>query len=504
MSDKPAERVGRRTFLGRAAMTAGAAGLAPNLVAAIPVVTAPIAATPAKAASAPSTPRQTGFTRQLAQYASALRYEDIPADVKQRIKYTIIDTVAVILYGSQLPWSQKVIAHAKRTGPGGKSAILGGGATVQAPSAALAHGTLAHAFELDNLTDPNSGTHPGAANFSGGLAISQERGLSGRDLMLAMTAGSEVMIRIGLASRGSLEPRGFHAPGTTGPFGGAITGGKLMQLDPERMTYALGIAGSLSSGLLEFAHSKDGGMVKKLHLGRAAESGVLAASLAADGFDGPTTVLEGEAGYLNAFASERDFAELTKGLGQTYVSMYIMMKRFACHVTAHRPVEGILDLINEHKFKPEDVETITLTGNERMVSVNNIPAPPDVLLAQYSIPFSVGLAFYRNPIDPDSFDENVHTDRNILAMAAKVKMNVVPGQTRENLATTVSVTLKDGRTVSRRVNDFQGTPARPLDEPGIREKFMLMSKRFPRADMDRLYQRLQNIENERTLDWLTA
>ena len=505
MSDKPAERVGRRTFLGRAAMTAGAAGLAPTLAAAIPAVTAPVVATPAKAASAPSAPRQTGFTRQLAQYASALRYEDIPADAKLRIKNTIIDTVAVVLYGGKLPWSQTVIAHAKRTGPNGKSAILGGGGVnVQAPSAALAHGTMAHAFELDNLTDPNSGSHPGAAMWSSGLAVAQERGLSGRDLVLAMTSGAEVMIRVGLAAKGSLEPRGFHAPGTTGPFGGAITCGKLMQFDQTKMVHALGIAGSLSSGLLEFAHSKDGGMVKKLHLGRAAESGVLAASLAADGFDGPSTVIEGEAGYLEAFGTEHDFAELTKGLGREYASMYIMMKRFACHVTAHRPVEGILDLVNEHKFTAADVESITLTGNERMASVNNIPAPPDVLLAQYSIPFSVGLAFYRNPIDPDSFDENVHTDRNILAMAAKVKMNVVPGQRREDLTTTVAVTLKGGRTVSRRVTEFRGTPARPLDEPGMREKFMLMSKRFPRANMDRLYQRLQNIENERTLEWLTA
>jgi 2-methylcitrate dehydratase PrpD len=505
MSDKTDDRLGRRTFLSRAAVTAGAAGLAPNLVAAIPVVTAPIAATPAKAASAPAAAPARGFTTRLAQYAAGLRYEDIPAEVKLRIKNTIIDTVAVILYGGQLPWSQMVIAHAKRTGPGGKSAILGGGGVnVQAPSAALAHGTMTHAFELDNLTDPNSGSHPGAAMFSSGLAVAQERGLSGRDLMLAMTAGAEVMIRIGLAAKGSLEPRGFHAPGTTGPFGGAITVGKLMQLDQTKMTYALGIAGSLSSGLLEFAHSKDGGMVKKLHLGRAAESGVLAASLAADGFDGPTTVIEGEAGYLEAFGTEHDFNELTKGLGQSYVSMYIMMKRFACHVTAHRPVEGILDLINEHKFTPADVESITLTGNERMASVNNIPAPPDVLLAQYSIPFSVGLAFYRNPIDPDSFDENVHRDRDILAMAAKVTMNVVPGQVREDLTTTVAVTLKNGRTVTRRVTDFRGTPARPLDEPGMREKFMLMSKRFPQPQMERLYQRLQNIENERTLEWLTA
>ena len=134
MSEKPAERVGRRTFLGRAAMTAGAAGLAPNLVAAaIPAVTAPVvAATAAKAAAQAARPG--GYTIRLAQYASQLRYEDIPAEVKLRIKNTIIDTVAVILYGGQLPWSKTVIAHAKRTGPNGKSAILGGaGVKVQAP-----------------------------------------------------------------------------------------------------------------------------------------------------------------------------------------------------------------------------------------------------------------------------------------------------------------------------------------------------------------------------------
>ena len=144
MTDKSAERVGRRTFLGRAALTAGAAGLAPNLMtAAIPVVTAPIAASPAKAATAPAA--QTGLTTRLAQYATALRYDEIPAEVKLRVKNTVIDTVAVILYGGQLPWSQKVIAHAKHSGPGGKSAILGGGGVnVQAPSAALAHGTMAH------------------------------------------------------------------------------------------------------------------------------------------------------------------------------------------------------------------------------------------------------------------------------------------------------------------------------------------------------------------------
>ncbi|MSP93908.1 MAG: MmgE/PrpD family protein [Alphaproteobacteria bacterium] len=502
MSDNH-DQLGRRSFLNRIAAAASAVPLAPALLA-IPAASVP--AREAEAAQAAAAHKgASGYTPKLADYVTKFRYDDAPAEVRQRMKDCITDTVAVILYGGQLPWSQMIIAHAKKTGPGGKSRILGTGATgVQAPSAALAHGAMTHAFELDNLTDPNSGSHPGATMFSAGLAVAQERGLGGRALLEGMIAGGEAMIRIGLAAKGTLEPRGFHAPGTTGPFGGAITVGKLMGFDNVKMTNALGIAGSLCGGLLEFAHSGTGAMVKRLHLGRAAESGVLAASLAADGFTGPNTVLEGEAGYLNAFGEDPDYEVLTGGLGRDYVNMSIMLKRFACHITAHRPVEAMLDLRNEHKFAPADIETIAITGNQRMVGPNNIPAPPDRLLAQYSVPFSVALSLYRNPIDPDSFDENVHRDAQILAMAKRVKMIIKPGQTREDMTTTLAVTLKNGRTLTKLTTEFQGTPARPLNRAGLREKFMLMSKRFQRAEMERLFDRLQNIETERNLDWISV
>src|SRR5258708_26768423 len=122
----------------------------------------------------------------------------------------------------------------------------------------------------------------------------------------------------------------------------------MLGLDDATMTNALGIAGSLSCGLLEFAKSGTGAMVKRLHLGRAAESGVLAASLAADGFTGPVSVLEGEFGFLRVFCREWDLAALTRGLGENYETMTILMKRFACHITAHTPVQAVLDLRNEH------------------------------------------------------------------------------------------------------------------------------------------------------------
>ena len=280
MFDNRTEQLGRRGFLGRMAITAGAVQLSPKLLATLP---AAALATSQAAAAAESAleENESGHTTALAEYATNFRLEDAPAGVRQRMKDCITDTVAVILYGGQLPWSEIVIAHAQRTGPNGRCQILGAAdASVQAPSAALAHGSMAHAFELDNLTDPNSGSHPGATMFSAGLAIAQERGLGGRALLEAMVAGAEAMIRIGLATNGTSEPRGFHAPGTTGPFGAAITVGKLMQFDSEMMANAMGIAGSLCGGLLEFAHSGNGAMVKRLHMGRAAESGVLAASLA--------------------------------------------------------------------------------------------------------------------------------------------------------------------------------------------------------------------------------
>jgi 2-methylcitrate dehydratase PrpD len=441
-------------------------------------------------------------TRRLADYAAAVRYEDLPPAVLQRAKDCITDTVGTIIYGAELPWSKMIVAYARHNGPGGKSFILGAGEDpVHAPSAALANGALTHAFELDNLTKPDSGAHPGATLFTSALAVAQEQGIGGRDLVTAFVAGGEVMIRIGRATKHTNEARGFHAPGTTGPFGAAVAVGRLRRFDAATMTNALGIAGSLAGGLLEFAHS-DGAMVKRLHLGRAAEGGVLAASLAAEGFTGPSTVLEGHDGFLRVFCTDFDIAELTRGLGSTYVTMTAMIKRFACHITAHNPVEATLDLKEEHKFSGADVASIEIAGNERMATINNISAPKDLLLAQYSIPFSVALSVYRDPRDPRSFDDAAVSDPDIRALAQLVKMSVVEGQDRRDLACTVTIHLKDGRVLSRRVTEFRGTPERPLDQAGLREKFLLLTRHLDRAKMDRLFERLQQIETEKNLDWL--
>jgi 2-methylcitrate dehydratase PrpD len=445
-------------------------------------------------------------TVRLADYAAKLRYEDLPPPVVQRAKDAIIDVVAAIYYGHALPWSKMVVAYAERSGAGGKSRILGSeGPTVHANAAALANGALAHAFELDSLTKPGTGCHPGATVAVPALAIAQSeaRGLSGRDLITAVVAGSEVLIRIGHATLHSNEKRGFHAPGTTGPFGGAAAAGRLLGFDADRMVNALGIAGSLSSGLLEFAKSGTGAMVKRLHIGRAAESGVLAASLAREGFTGPVSVLEGKAGFLKVFCDESDVAALTHGLGQEFEILITLIKQYACHITAQTPVQALEELRAEMGFTAGDIERITIAGIERMVRVNNIPKPADRMMAQYSVPFCVALSMFHDLRDPDAFDEGVASNKQVLDLAARIEVVLAEEkETYGSLASTVTVHLRNGKQGSRRVEEFKGTPANPLDREGLRRKFLFLTRGY--AGTDALYDRLQDLEHQTDLGWIGA
>jgi 2-methylcitrate dehydratase PrpD len=438
-------------------------------------------------------------TVQLAEYAAGLRYEDLPAEVVACARDCIIDTVAACICGSALPWSRIVIDYAERTGPGGTSRILGRGSPVQAPSAALANGALAHAFELDALTRPGAGAHPGATVLPPALAVAQDARVnaSGRALIAAFVAGNEVMIRIGRATGHTNEARGFHAPGTTGPFGAAVACGHLLGLDAGRMANALGLAGSLAGGLLEFARG-DGGMVKRLHLGRASEAGVLAASLAHAGFTGPRTVIEGEFGFLRVFCTEFDETALTRNLGHEYVTLSTVLKRYPVHATAHAAVRAVRDLQTEHRFSVGDIETITVTGNKRMIERHNIAEPADLMLAQYSIPFCVALALYREARDPESYDESALADPQIRALTRRVHLVPEQGAGHGAMGSTVTVTLADGQYFERHVDSGL------LEAGELADKFTRLTRAVLGDRAPALYQRLQGLETEASLDWLGA
>jgi 2-methylcitrate dehydratase PrpD len=440
---------------------------------------------------------------RLAEFAAELRFDDIPELDRLRARQCLIDTVGVSLLGARLPWGRMLSAYAHRYGGAATSTLIGESHKVSAPMAALANGVYAHGFELDSLRKPGVGVHPGAALVPCALALGEELAIDGKRLLTALVAGCEVMFRIGLASKHSSEQLGFHAPGLTGPFGSAIAAGHLLQLGSTRMRHALGIAGSLCAGVLAFAQSGNGSMVKRLHLGRAAEAGILAARLAQDGFEGPDSILEGKFGFLDTYCAEADPALLTRGLGTHFETRNLCLKRYPCHVTAHTPVESVTTLRREHNFSAGDVERVTVRASRKVLSHHSERNPAETMAAQYSVPWCVAVALVGDATDPEAYGERGLSDVDVRHWCRSIALELFPGNesSRSSWASEVLVCLRDGREFTLAADDFKGTPTLPLTGAELREKFMRCAGSF--AGASALFEQLdaiESLEDVRTLD----
>jgi 2-methylcitrate dehydratase PrpD len=431
----------------------------------------------------------------LAEFAAKLRFEDIPALDRLRARQCLIDTVGVSLLGARLPWGRMLSAYAHRYGGGATSSLIGESHKVSAPMAALANGVYAHGFELDSLRKPGAGVHPGAALVPCALALAEELAVDGKHLLTALVAGCEVMFRIGLASKHSSEQLGFHAPGLTGPFGSATVAGHLLQLDAPRMCHALGIAGSLCAGVLAFAQSGNGSMVKRLHLGRAAEAGILAARLAHDGFEGPDAILEGKFGFLETYCAEADPALLTRGLGIHFETRNLCLKRYPCHVTAHTAVQSVATLRREHNFGAGDVARVTVRASRKVLDHHSERNPTETMAAQYSVPWCVAVALVGDPVDPEAYGERGLRDSYVRQWCRSIELEPLPGDEalRSSWASEVLVRLRDGRELTLAADDFKGTPTLPLTGAELREKFMRCAGTF--AGASALFEQLDAIES---------
>ncbi len=257
-------------------------------------------------------------------------------------------------------------------------------------------------------------------------------------------------------------------------------------------------------GLLEFAHANNGAMVKRLHMGRAAEGGVLAASLAAEGFTGPTSVLEGGGGFLQAFCNDFDVAELTHGLGTDYFTLDIMLKRYACHITAHNPVEAVVELRKQYNFTAADVVAINIAGNDRMAKTNNIPAPRRHDAGAIHHPVQ------RRAVALSRSRRSALVRRGGGARPPH-SGHLVAGEDADRPRPGSPQPRGDGHHQAQgrqRVvapgDELQGHAGTPAGRAELKEKFMLLTKRLGRDKAVPLFDRLQDIENEKSLDWLNV
>jgi 2-methylcitrate dehydratase PrpD len=444
---------------------------------------------PMKSATATVAANAPPAADRLAAYAIGLRYADLPAPIVATAKICLIDAAACAIFGADLPWSRAIACMVAASGSAGPCTVPGFDHRLDPRQAALALGAFAHAFERDSLRKPGAGAHPGATVALPALAMAQATGRSGRDLVAAIVAGCEVSFRIGAATLHTPELEGFHAPGIVGPFGAATASGKLLALSPKELAYAFGIAGSCTGGLLAFARSGQGGMVKRLHLGRAAESGVLAAELALRGYDGPRTILEGEFGVLASFCSQSDPERLTARLGTFFETSLLCIKPYACHVTAQAPIELLRALMAEHGFAAGDIAAIEVAASEKVASHHGEQRPVDIMLGQYSVPFSLAVAAWRDPADPGSFADDAIHDTGILDLAARIK--IVPGESGWGAG--LAITLRDGRRLTGNIKSFRGCPETPMSLDDIAAKFRRLTHGKPHAD--RLLDALLDIED---------
>ena len=380
---------------------------------------------------------------ELAGFIAGQHLGGLPPILVRRMKAHVLDTLAAAIAATDEP-STRALLGALDLRRESEATVFGVGRRASAEVAALANGTMAHALELDD--DHRLGTlHPGAVVVPAALAASEAAGVGGDRFLLATILGYEVMCRAGEAFVGRQFYRGFHPTGTCGVFGAAVAAGIAFGLDERQMVNALGIAGTQASGLGEWR--ADGSWIKRLHPGRSAQSGILAARLAMNGFTGPATIFEGESGFFAAFRHEDalDPGALTRGLGEDFTAGRTAFKPYPGCRFAHAAVDLALDL-HAAGIDRAAVEAVVVRVFRTDI-LNDDTRPANPVVAQFSIPYLVAAAMLGGSLTLADLDAASIVRPNILALAAKVRVIVdaeFTAQYPERYPTEMRVRLSDG------------------------------------------------------------
>ena len=300
----------------------------------------------------------TAITRQLAEFAAQVRFEKLPLQVQERAKWLLTDVVGIALRARHEAESTPSLLAAV-TGLGlaqGKSSAIGDHSTYSPAGAALINGTLAHSLDFDDTHAPGS-IHSSAPIVPAAFAAAEMAGAGGRDLIAAIVAGYEVQIRLSLA----LVPkdhydRGFHPTATCGVFGAAAAAGRVFGLSADDIASAFGIALSQAAGSMQYL--VDGAYTKRFQVGYAAMSGLVAATLAREGFRGAVDAIAGKAGFLRAYSPNPVYENAVAGLGQHYETMGIAVKPYPACRYSHAAIDGLTDLRARDGIDPKQIDVV--------------------------------------------------------------------------------------------------------------------------------------------------
>jgi 2-methylcitrate dehydratase PrpD len=407
-------------------------------------------------------------TRTLAAFVAQTQFDDLPPSLVDECKIAVLDTCGAAFIGARQPWAQHIVAMVQDQGGRPEATVIHQAWRTDMARAALANGALIGAFECEPLT----GSHACGTVLPAALAVCQREHLSGRAFLTALALGFEISARIARTAVGLENVRGFHNPGTQGPFGAAVAVGKLYGFDTDTLISAMGLAGSCSAGLLEFAWS--GADTKRLHLGRASQLGLESALLARRGLRGPATVLEGRYGYFNAFSMPPKLERLTEGLGQHWAIQPPSLKSYATHVTHQAVVQAIQDFKRDHRVQAPDLGRVVIRGSQRILEERHaVRTPESVMGGQYSLPFTTAVALLRDLANPLVYDDAAIHDPTIRALAQRIELVTLENAPHESPAALMAELILDyaGQAYTLTTQPHKGSPRNPFTWDEVCAKF---------------------------------
>ena len=365
------------------------------------------------------------MTEKFAEFCTEIRYENLSSDVIKRTKLLILDTVGIIIRARHDAESTaSLVAAIDRLEMSNGSCQVFSDKNSYSPSAAaLLNGTLAHSLDFDD-THAEASLHSSAPILSAALAAAQMNKSSGQELITACVAGYEIQIRLGLAGGSSAHyKKGFHPTATCGVFGAVASAGYLMGLTKDQFVSAFGIALSQSAGSMQFL--TDGAWTKRSHVGQAAQNGLNCATMAAEGFKGPSQAFEGQWGYLHAYASGGDLNKALDGLGSKFETLNLGVKPYPSCRYSHAAIDGIIDLKKELDFSIDDLDDIDIGLSETALNIIGYPLedkqnPKSIVDGQFSMPFCAAIAAKNGSFVWDDY-KNSLTDKDTLSLCKRIK-----------------------------------------------------------------------------------
>ena len=436
-----------------------------------------------------------GATSELARFAVETGWRDLPAEVARAARRCVVNVLGVALHAAGDPSIAILLRTFAAEGGAPRATVWGTPQRGSLQQAALANGYLAHLDDFDDTHFPTV-LHPSAPAVPAAVALAEAGARSGADLLAAAALGIEVSCRVAVGVHPWHYDAGWHITGTAGVFGAAVAAGKLLGLDAPAMTTCLGIAGTQAAGVREVF----GTMSKALHAGRAAQSGVLAALLAAGGFTAPPAILEGRRGFGAVLSGRYDFERATAGLGRDWEILNNGLKPYACGVVCHPLIDAARVLRERPGVRPEAVTAIEARVHPLVLELVDRPRIDSGLDGKFSVQHCLAAGLVDGAAGPAQFETARVHDPLLTRLRGAVRLTRDDALAEE--AATVRLVLEDGQTLEHHVAHASGSPQNPLSDGDLNRKFGgLAGRTLPEDRVGPLLDALWRLD---TLDALPA